>query len=72
MSIPKHGWGSKVCDVSGCGKAATRHCCVTLGSLPLNYDYCARHAVKVETELYTAGYRPVLTDIKENNESTNL
>jgi hypothetical protein len=53
------------CDHLGCKKLATRHMVVTLGSLPLEYNYCARCVVQVEVELINAGYKPVFSEIKE-------
>lgn len=61
----------KRCDNTGCKRVATRHCRVTLGSIPLEYDYCTRCAVRVETDLYNAGYKPVFSDLEEKHEGQN-
>jgi len=59
------GTEGKKCDTAGCRLVATKHCRVTLGSIPLEYNFCSRHAISVEVDLYNAGYKPVFTDIKE-------
>ena len=59
-----------ICTTAGCSRIATRHCAVALGSLPLEYDYCQRCAVRVEAELINAGYRPVFTDLKKKEKIT--
>jgi hypothetical protein len=54
-------------DHIGCKKVATEHMVVTLGSLPLEYNYCARCVIQVQAELINAGYKPEFSKIERKN-----
>lgn len=55
----------KPCSTPGCRRVATKHMTVTLGTIPLDYDYCSRCAVRVELDLYKAGYKPVFSELEK-------
>jgi hypothetical protein len=40
---------------------------VTLGSLTLEYNYCARCVIQVQAELINAGYKPEFSKIERKN-----